>query len=159
MKNVLYTAFLLLMFCVPDTIRAQCHLNNLQSTAYLTGQCGGYSFQSAVGSLSRITGSCGDLFFTPPLTGSDFTSFTAATNVLSIQIFPNPAMDYLMIKGLKHPDFCTAEIYSSTGKWLMRKEFVHENNPLSIAELLPGLYFIKIHQSDKQMVVKKFIKI
>lgn len=159
MKNFIYTAFSFLMLCYPDSIRAQCHLNNLQSTAYLTGQCGGYSFQSAVGSLSRIAGSCGDLFFTPPLTGSDFSSFTAETNVFTLQIYPNPAMDYLSIKGLKDPESCTGEIYSSTGKWLLRKEFLHEDNPVSISELLPGLYFIKIYQSDKQMVVRKFIKI
>lgn len=151
--------FLPVILCLPFSGRTQCNLNSLQSTAYQTGECGNYNFQSAVGSLSRISGSCGDLFFTPPLTGSDFTSLTTETEVLSVQIFPNPAMDVLSIKGLPTTEFYRAEIYSSTGKLWQQKEFRLEDSHLSIADLLPGLYFIKIYHVDLQVIVKKFIKI
>ncbi|MEZ4908038.1 MAG: T9SS type A sorting domain-containing protein [Saprospiraceae bacterium] len=67
-----------------------------------------------------------------------------------INIYPNPAKEYLFIDIDK--DYFNASILDSTGKIILD---VKSNNQINISGLTPGVYFIKI---DNQKLYK-FIKL
>lgn len=67
----------------------------------------------------------------------------------SIEIYPNPVKDLLMISNPKKEDIKKISIYSASGQVVLEKssdngEF---NNGLNVSNLLKGTYFIKIETS------------
>ena len=85
-----------------------------------------------------------------------FTLYTTETDSLNdvagISIYPNPAIDYVLIKSLR--PVTKVDIYDSFGKLLLITE---NNNYISISHLQKGIYFVRIYLGDKQ-VTKKLIK-
>lgn len=72
-----------------------------------------------------------------------------------IQLFPNPADDYITIAALPEP--AMAKIYSCNGVLLKTYALNQMKNDLYINDLLEGIYIIKL-ESEKGAIVKKFIK-
>jgi len=73
----------------------------------------------------------------------------------NIQIYPNPASDFINIK-TKNYDKTKISIFNISGELLINKYFIN-NTKLDIKNLKKGIYFIKI-ETDKEIITKKLIK-
>ncbi len=88
---------------------------------------------------------------------------TIATSVTTvdaqeINIYPNPATDFLKIKGVQINSLL--EVYSVTGSELTSDVTIYNNNSefsIDLAALPSGCYFLKIKSGD-QIITRKFIK-
>jgi hypothetical protein len=158
MKRYFFVTGLWAIICLPF-LRGQCLINTIQSTSYSTGECRGYHFQSIAGSLHQVSGSCGGFWFTPPLTGGDITTGSDQQEIKVLKITPNPAMDYLIVHGLEEGSVHYVEILLSTGQLISKAEVSGNGSWLTISDLMPGIYFIKIFSVDKPSGIQKFIKI
>lgn len=69
--------------------------------------------------------------------------------ISSYQIFPNPVVDFIQIKGLEKAT--TIEIYDISGKQVLTSE---TDNRIDVTHLLPGIYFVNIENET----VLQFIK-
>lgn len=138
---------------------SQCNIRNIQSSSSLYGDCGNYVFQGTIGSVVNSYGSCGTLFFTPPLTGGDQTTSTSDPLTEKISVNPNPVFDFIEIVFDSDTDNYTIEIINSLGRSLKSKHSVSHREQLDVTDLLTGIYFIKISKQNKIILTKKFIKI
>jgi hypothetical protein len=158
-KNYLLISIITLVG-LSGELSGQCHIPHLQSTGYSTGDCGVYSFQSILGSVQQSYGDCGDLYFTPPLTDGDGTISNKDNPEPSIiQITPNPASDYLLIRGLNDFTKYTITIYFSTGQIVAVYNLTDKEEYINISALSRGLYFLIIYSRDIKAFTHKFIKI
>lgn len=65
---------------------------------------------------------------------------------ISFEIYPNPATDFILIRGLKQPS--QIRIYDQLGRLLIN-QFVDEfNNQIKVTSLQVGIYFIRIETRD-----------
>jgi hypothetical protein len=74
--------------------------------------------------------------------------------VKAVNIYPNPANDYLAISGLEIP--VTVDIYSLQGSILIRKEIFMES--MDISYIPQGVYIIALYKKGKLIFSNKFIK-
>jgi hypothetical protein len=82
---------------------------------------------------------------------------TLKTDGSSVEIFPNPAFDEIIIRS-KHPAVSEIRIYNAAGDLLKIYEpQLNTKSTLDISFLPEGLYYIQIRQG-KHAVVKKFVK-
>ncbi len=72
----------------------------------------------------------------------------------NIQLYPNPAHDYIMIKDAEQGQK-TARLYSVSGQVLQEKTFSNQEEKMSTAQYAPGIYFLELIKNDKQLI-KKF---
>lgn len=73
-----------------------------------------------------------------------------------LQIYPNPASNYLIINNLAQ--FKRIEIHNLSGSLIWSGDFSGENNAtIPVSDFPNGLYFIKITYANK-IIIKKFIK-
>jgi plastocyanin len=82
------------------------------------------------------------------------------TNELEIDIYPNPVIDNIYVKGLSEMSQGTFEIFDLAGKSVIsmrNSELAKKNGSLDLSYLNKGMYLAKISSSDKTLV-KKFIK-
>lgn len=83
---------------------------------------------------------------------------TNITEPLKITIYPNPAKDQLNVKLLdSYADHYQLTIFDNYGRVLINK--IHDQNPINISNLNPGIYFIRITTSQGENITKKFIVI
>jgi len=84
-------------------------------------------------------------------------SLNVNTNISSekIQLFPNPASEFLNIKISNDINFYSYQIIDSTGKILEKGS--NKPNLIKISELEIGTYYLKL-RTEKGEIVKKFIK-
>ena len=81
---------------------------------------------------------------------------TGIDNVIienGVNIFPNPAKDFLNIKSVS--DIQSLEIYNQTGILMTRYEIV---NTIDVSGFSSGMYFIRIQFTNGREVKRKFIK-
>ena len=75
-----------------------------------------------------------------------------------INVFPNPAADYITIETASNTSRYIAEIYSSQGVLVKRSMFFENSHQLSISDLQNGVYFVKlIDDKGNEMLVKRVI--
>lgn len=77
-------------------------------------------------------------------------------NTTEIQIFPNPADDFLFISLPENSFNAVIRFYDLTGQLLLQKDIRSENDFLDVSRLSPGLYFLNLQSggfSYKQKVV------
>ena len=93
-----------------------------------------------------------------PILGADITATTAndVAKENEWKIYPNPVEDKLHIEtsSTKNIQF---EITDVQGRKLMQG-MLSGTRPLSVAHLLPGMYFIRIFKEERYHSVRKFIK-
>lgn len=73
----------------------------------------------------------------------------------SYSIYPNPATDYLYIKGLPL-NTASIKIYSTQGRLL--KQFRNTSEKINVSTFASGMYFIFIEIKGKKRSIKRFIK-
>lgn len=71
-----------------------------------------------------------------------------------IKIYPNPAIDYIKIEGLKGDE--RLRIFNITGQ--LMKTLVLTSKRVDISDLLPGVYLIEIQTSENNRIIRKIIK-
>jgi len=71
----------------------------------------------------------------------------------NINIFPNPVDNYLIINGIITTHIT---IYNSNGRLVENAKVI--DNKILVNRLAPGLYFIQLHISSDDFIVKKMIK-
>ncbi|UAB82000.1 T9SS type A sorting domain-containing protein [Marixanthomonas sp. SCSIO 43207] len=80
---------------------------------------------------------------------------TTNFNPLSYSIYPNPATDYLYLKGLPL-NKASIKIYSTQGRVL--KQFKNTPEKINVSTFVSGMYFISIETKGKERSIKRFIK-
>jgi len=72
-----------------------------------------------------------------------------------ITAFPNPATDYIQLKvGTKDFQSMDYQLFDTSGKMIARKQLEECETEISLNELPPAVYFLKITESN--MLVKTF---
>lgn len=71
-------------------------------------------------------------------------------------LYPNPVADVLNIKANGLQGSIRADIFNAQGT-LVRTEYISASQPVNVADLAAGLYFITIHE-ERMPVTLKFIK-
>jgi hypothetical protein len=75
----------------------------------------------------------------------------------SINLIPNPTLDYIEIVGVNSDSFNFVKIHDDKGKQVLNNSHFM-NNKLNVASLSPGTYFVTFSVKNFE-VVKKFIKL
>ncbi len=77
----------------------------------------------------------------------------------SIQLFPNPADQFLTIQGMDETSNAEIEISNSFGQLIYRQNLGRNKNvQVSVADLPNGFYVIVVKTAEKPMLVSHFIK-
>ena len=79
------------------------------------------------------------------------------TLVDKVQVYPNPAYNYLSINNKLNKKIKRIQITSLDGK-LIKDDVKYINSKIDISELPQGLYLLHLTFSDNTCIVKKFIK-
>jgi uncharacterized repeat protein (TIGR03803 family) len=82
-----------------------------------------------------------------------YTSVQDKSKESNINLYPNPANNYITITGLS--DINSIEIYNSKGQ-IMKSES-HKTNQIDVSGFNPGIYIIRV-KTEKGIEVKKFVK-
>lgn len=80
---------------------------------------------------------------------------TDVNDILSenILVYPNPAQDYIFIKGIKN-DMVNVSVLDINGKIILNAKVAHEGEPLNIRNLPGGMYFVKLQIDNRTKYVK-----
>jgi len=87
--------------------------------------------------------------------GSDTTSQTVTITTLNanlvglnqVNIYPNPAHDYIMIE-MSNTQNTKIEMYDITGKCILSQTLLNENSKIDIADFTNGFYWLKIKTNE-----------
>ncbi|MBN2612831.1 MAG: T9SS type A sorting domain-containing protein [Bacteroidales bacterium] len=78
---------------------------------------------------------------------------------LLISAFPNPVTDNLQLKVERnYSDDLTCQLYDITGKLIEIMKIESKETVISMSNLLPGIYLLKIIRGDKELKIFKIIK-
>ena len=72
-----------------------------------------------------------------------------------LELFPNPANHYVIVKGFEHP--VRVKIYSITGQLILEKE-ITAGETIHLGEVDKGIYQVEISQQDRKAYRKLLIK-
>jgi len=141
------------------SLYGQCFTNRFAASNYSTGNCGSHVYQSSLGSLSNIYGSCGGLTFSPPLTGGDIVIKTQEFGDRTLyNIFPNPNMGTIYLEGGDKNEELIVSIISLTGQRLFTTN-KYVNSAIDLVDLAPGAYVLHIKNNRNQLFTYKIIKL
>ena len=141
------------------SLYGQCFTNRFAASNYSTGTCGSHVYQSSLGSLSNIYGSCGGLTFSPPLTGGDIVIKTQEFGDRTLyNIFPNPNMGTIYLEGGDKNEALSISIISLTGQKIFTLN-KYADSTIDLADLAPGAYVLYIKNSKNQLFTYKIIKL
>lgn len=94
----------------------------------------------------------------PEMTGCEILVNSKEINDEQIEIYPNPANEFLIITNSSY-NIGKLKIYNSTGKMILEKSSIHSNSiNINISRFDSGFYFIEL-EGSKNTINKKFIKI
>jgi hypothetical protein len=92
--------------------------------------------------------------------GNGENCFIASVNISvennNFKVFPNPAVNTLTVSS-PSPDLSVITIYDISSKQLIRKEFF-QSTSLSLENLSPGIYFVKVSDGEKVFTQKLVIE-
>ena len=81
------------------------------------------------------------------------------SNKQDITIWPNPATDHILIENNDKSNLYTkATIFNLTGKVMLEKKLNNDTNEITINELSPGTYIVKLENSKGISQSQKFVK-
>ena len=141
------------------SLYGQCIANRFAASSYSIGTCGSHVYQSSLGSLSNIYGSCGGLTFSPPLTGGDIVIKTQEFGDRTLyNIFPNPNMGTIYLEGGDKNEELIVSIISLTGQRLFTS-IKYVDSAIDLSDLAPGAYVLYIKNSKNQLFTYKIIKL
>jgi hypothetical protein len=144
---------------VSNLIYGQCLLRPISSGIYIQNNCGNLHHQISLGTEVPIYGSCGNFYFSPPLTDNTEKPNSVKDTNLALQITPNPAFDYIFLSWPYAEDI-DIMIYNQMGQLVSRKWIAGNSttNTIDIEHLKTGYYVIKAQNSANQIFIHKLIK-
>ena len=88
------------------------------------------------------------------------TSNKGTENIqLEIAVFPNPVRDNLTLRIIGDiPLQCVANVYDMNGSILITKKIDGNETSVSMDDFLPGTYFLKVAQGNKEVKTFKIVK-
>ncbi len=90
-----------------------------------------------------------------PRNSSDVTVFVAdVKDVAGVQVYPNPATDYLFVTGKNINRY---EIQNVAGQTIKSKNVNGQNIQINVSDLTPGIYMLRVY-TDKGIAIHKIIK-
>jgi len=160
MKIILNT---LISLCILSLVKPGLAQNTIPSTggnasgsggsvSYSVGQVVFTTSSSSVGSVSQGV--------QQPYEISVVTGLEEAKDIiLSYSAYPNPVTDYLTLKieNYEYDNF-SIRLFDSNGKLLQSKKLTGIETTISMTNLLPSLYFLKIIENQKEIKTFKIIK-
>lgn len=75
----------------------------------------------------------------------------------NLKLYPNPTKDFLKITFAKNDNKKEIAVYDLTGKIVLQKNTISQDDSVDVRSLSKGLYIIKVKLNEK-MWIKKFIK-
>ena len=141
-KVFLFILVIGLIFITQRKGNSQCALSQLmQSQGYSFTNIGSKSFQSLTGITVPVYGKQGDIQFTSPLTETQLLTNVTDSELNTLEIYPNPVIDYLNIKSATGI-VSRIRMTDVQGKVVIKE---HEySKPLDMSHLQPGLYYLHI---------------
>jgi len=85
----------------------------------------------------------------------DLTGMSSLTEELPLQLYPNPATDYLTIKSSNYRPF-TYQIINMQGSLQKEGRITNSQTEINVADLPRGMYILKV-VTEKQTVTKKVL--
>ena len=82
-------------------------------------------------------------------------NYQSSTANPALQIYPNPAMDYLVIKTTNDLTTDIIQIFNVFGQEVKTFRMKESNNQYSIADLAAGTYFVKVGTEVQRIIVSK----
>lgn len=79
-----------------------------------------------------------------------------STERIKMNMFPNPATDYMVINPANQSEAYDIMVYDMNGKLLISVEQLTGDTRLSVSDLAAGAYFLKLKQSGSELV-RKFV--
>lgn len=90
---------------------------------------------------------------------SSTTGMEAFDEKRQLHVFPNPASDYIVVKhGCKDPENVSISIIDIAGKEIGRYIPDNDEKKIDIDSFIPGIYFIRLEESNKIIDTYKWIK-
>ena len=74
----------------------------------------------------------------------------------SLQVYPNPASDFLNIQSGSETDKATVMLYNNLGELILTKQF-KEKTTVDVSALPQGIYFVTV-SNEKERITKKVVK-
>jgi len=84
------------------------------------------------------------------------TSVNIISNDVSIQLFPNPATDHIIIQSDRN-NISRFEVYNILGNKIIENDLF--DSQINIYNLEKGLYFIRLYDKNNLLSIKKIIKL
>lgn len=79
---------------------------------------------------------------------------------LNISAFPNPSNDFLTLKYENYKLENTGyQLYDSDGKLIESKMLINNQTTITMSQLIPAIYFLKVTTETKELKVFKIIKL
>lgn len=143
-------------------LQAQCNIATLQGTEYHNSDCGEYLFQGLIGTIITPSGTCGNLVFTPPLTGIDnFTSSDETPHHHALKIYPNPTYGKCVLELPLENNNLEIQILDVLGRIRSSQKIIESNDTIEfdISNLQAGMYIIKLVSKNEKNYQSTIIKI
>jgi bacillolysin len=81
-----------------------------------------------------------------------------STNPNTINVYPNPAENYIEIYNTVTLEKITINLYDVTGKLIISKETSYYKDQIDMSKYAKGLYFVEVMNGDKRIFSTKVIK-
>lgn len=108
---------------------------------------------NASGVISPLTSSAGTLMAMGYTAGINENNFSG-----NVMISPNPTNGILNIGFSSIPQNTKIELYNSIGALVLTEVMSNKNNTININDLCSGMYFMKMLEGNRVVVVKKVVK-
>lgn len=76
----------------------------------------------------------------------------------SIQIFPNPAIDFIRITGLETNNIASIKIYNCFGKEIISKDLSVSTETIDVSQLQSGCYFLRVGNNGEYAATKFIVR-
>jgi len=156
--NLALVAFCLFGF--GTAIRAQNAIPASGGNASGSGGTGSYTIGQVVYTTNTGTNWSAAQGVQQPYEISVVTGIEKAKDIsLEIVVYPNPASDFLTLKVENYDiESLSYKLFDANGKLLESKKVTGNETIISLANLLPSLYFLKVIDNQKEIKTFKIIK-
>jgi hypothetical protein len=160
MKAIL---FIYLLFHL-SIVNGQKSVRSVVADGYIVGQCNNLFMSATIGQIISGTSSCGsyDVVVGYQQPSSDITTKTQDLGINKFNIYPNPAIDLIMLKGEPIADMSELKIriIDIIGREVIESKIMHFQGEYSfdISHLTPGFYTMVLSTADYYFQISNFIK-
>ncbi len=144
----------------PVSIYDNCEIvtvvNDFSNTETLEGTQLSLGLNTITWTITDKTGNASSCTFQVVISKS-ITTETESLSIQNIKMYPNPAKDYIIMKGFEsESDNVLINIFDLGGKLFYQNKLNNENK-INVSDFEPGMYLIQIQKSD-EMHMMRFVK-